>query len=86
MSPPEAARAFLDRAALRMAIAVLARPVQVLARRNVAERVGLADHDRPGVVVEPRDAQKEGVAQAPLEQLRRDRRGAGLRQKPLGFL
>ena len=77
-----AGRALLDRAPLRMVIAVLARAVQVLARRDVAQGVGLADHDRAGIVVEPRDAQQEGVAQAPLEQLGRERRGAGLGQKP----
>jgi hypothetical protein len=48
-----AGRAVFDRAALRVAIAILARAVQILARRDVAQRVGRTDHDRAGLAVEP---------------------------------
>jgi hypothetical protein len=63
-----AARTFLDTLALRMA-AVLehAEMVEVLARRNVAQRIGGPDHGRR-VRVEAVDALDEGVAEAALEQ------------------
>src|SRR5262245_40027392 len=63
-----AARAFLDAFALRMA-AILehAEVVEVLARRNVAQRIGGADHRRCAGI-EPVNALDEGVAKAALEQ------------------
>src|SRR5262245_5708848 len=75
-----AARAFLDALALRMA-AILehAEVVEVLARRNLAQRIGGPDHGRR-VRVQAMDALDESVAEAALEQ-DGGQRGGGHRLK-----
>src|SRR5262252_995869 len=63
-----AGRAFFHPLALRMAAAFEhAQMIEVFPRRNVAQRVGRADHRRPAGV-EAMDALDEGVAKAALEQ------------------
>src|SRR6516225_2033357 len=63
-----AGRAFFHALALRMAAAFEhAQMIEVFPRRNVAQRIGRADHRRPPGV-EAMDALDEGVAKATLEQ------------------
>jgi hypothetical protein len=71
-----AGRALLDRLALRMLpVAEHGERVEILARRDVAQREGLADHGfGPGP--ERMDVLDELVAQAPLEQGGGERGGA----------
>jgi hypothetical protein len=82
-----ARRTLLDRLALRMrTIAEHGDRVQVLARRDVAQRIGLADHRLAGRVQRPH-VLDELRAQSALEQRRGERRGAHrreLRARPLG--
>src|SRR5262245_46421659 len=72
------ARAFLDALALRMATVLEhTEVVEVLARRNVAHRIGGPEHWRR-VGVEAVDALDERIAEAALEQDGRQR-GSGHR-------
>ena len=81
-----AGRNGFHRRALRMgAVGEHVERVDVLARRNVAQRVGRADHRRR-IRIERARALHEGIAQAALEQLRGQRRGAhGRELRARGF-
>ncbi len=70
-----AGRALLDALALRMvAVFEHAEMVEVLARRDIAQRIGRPDHVRHGAALNAMDAGDEGVAEAALEQHRGQRR------------
>jgi len=74
MSPPVAALAS-RRAALEGA-----ELIDVLARRDITKRKGLADHARR-LAVQQKHALDEDIAQAALEQHRGERRGGHLLQR-----
>ena len=79
-------RALLDALALRVAaVGEHAEMVEVLARRNIAHRIGRPDHAR-GVRIDRPHALHEGVAEATLEQNRRQRCGRCRRQFAPGRL
>jgi hypothetical protein len=70
-----AGRAFLDALALRVAaVFEHAEMVEILARRDIAQRIGRADHVRHVAALDAVDAGDESVAEAPLEQHRSQRR------------
>ena len=80
-----AGRAGLDRLALRVAAALEgAELVEVLARRDVTQRVGLADHPRR-LAVQQEDALDEHVAEAALEEHRGQRGGGNFLESFAGF-
>ncbi len=80
-----ARRNHLDPLALRMlGILEYADMVEVLARRNVAQRERLADHVGAGLAHAAHALEKD-VAKAALEKLRGERRGAGAPELLEGF-